>query len=271
MSAGFSKNQITASNRRADMIIYTDAGSPADPGTNFMALGIVWFKGSTAPKYAAALGTMSNNRRPLTVADITITATDIGADTTTKVAHGLYTGDGPLRPTTTLGGFTSGVDYYPIYVTDDTMKWATSLANAYAGTAINITADVTGMIFQDVVGTTERGLPGHFTYEASQTETDTVTSEYAVMVDGPGYQRRNSAGGYTTIDAVGDFQGFETIAEGAYTYGDLIRLNTGVLAGRVLNFTTGTLAFKSLDATKTRLTVTVDATGRLTSTPGDLT
>ncbi len=61
------------------------------------------------------------------------------------------------------------------------------------------------------------------------------------------------------------------IGEGAHTYGDLVRLLVGVNAGRVLNFLTGTLVFKSLNAAKTRVTITTDNTGRLTSTVGDLT
>jgi hypothetical protein len=270
MGATFERNQVLDTKRRADLIIYADSGDLAEPGVDFMALGLVWFKGATV-KYAAALGTLTNNRRPLTVADFTITATDTTAETTTKVAHGLRTGDGPLRPTTTAGGFTSGVDYYPIYVDADKVKWATSLTNAYAGTNINITADVTGMVFQDVPGTTERGVPGHFTYEASQGETDVATSEYAVLIDGTGYARRNNAGAYTTIGGTPALKGFDDTGEGAHTYGDLQRLMVAVLCGEALDFETGTQIFRSLDDTKTRLTGTTTANGRTAITVGDLT
>jgi hypothetical protein len=61
------------------------------------------------------------------------------------------------------------------------------------------------------------------------------------------------------------------VVEGAYTASDILRLIAGVVAGRTTGFNTGTIVFKSLDASKTRLTVTVDATGRLTATIGDLT
>lgn len=71
------------------------------------------------------------------------------------------------------------------------------------------------------------------------------------------------------IAALGD--PFENIGEGSHTYGDLIRLMVSVLAGKVGNFTTNTLAFKALDGTTTRLTVTKDATGRTVITVGTLT
>ncbi len=74
----------------------------------------------------------------------------------------------------------------------------------------------------------------------------------------------------TALEAIAD-ETWGTLLEGSATAADLIRLITGVLAGKVTNFTTGTFAFKSLDGTKTRLTVTVDETGRLTITVGNLT
>lgn len=59
--------------------------------------------------------------------------------------------------------------------------------------------------------------------------------------------------------------------EGSHTLGDIIRLITGVVAGKASNFLTGTIVFNSLNGAKTRLTVTTDETGRLSITVGDLT
>lgn len=71
-------------------------------------------------------------------------ATDI---CTTSAAHGAETGlkvqvsnSGGALPT----GLSASTDYYVIKVSSTTFKLATSLANAQAGTAINITADGSG-------------------------------------------------------------------------------------------------------------------------------
>ncbi len=61
------------------------------------------------------------------------------------------------------------------------------------------------------------------------------------------------------------------LVEGAHTQDDLQRLLVGVIAGTVSNFTSDTLVFKSLNGAKTRITITRDATGRLTDPTGDLT
>ncbi len=95
----------------------------------------------------------------LVFADMAITTVTNGSDTMTKVGHGLITGDGPLRLTTS-GGLPAGLlvatDYWMIRITDDTFKIAASLALALAGTPIDITTDGTGV--QTVVDTasTER-------------------------------------------------------------------------------------------------------------------
>lgn len=90
------------------------------------------------------------------------------------------------------------------------------------------------------------------------------------------YQTREVAAWSYPIIAQSDASAFAAAVwalsgEGSATYGDLIRLVAGVLAGKVSNFTTNTLAFKSLDGTKTRVTVTKDATGRTAIVIGDLT
>ena len=58
--------------------------------------------------------------------------------------HNLSTGDGWIynnAGNSNIGGLTSGTTYYVIKVNDNTFKLATTLANAEAGTAVNITSN----------------------------------------------------------------------------------------------------------------------------------
>ena len=99
---------------------------------------------------------------PLVVADFTFTATN-ATDTLNANAHGLETGDGPVRVSNSGGALPTGLagatDYWVIKTGVNTFKLATSLANALAGTAINITTDGTGtQTLSDTAGT-ERNTP----------------------------------------------------------------------------------------------------------------
>jgi hypothetical protein len=104
----------------------------------------VWAAASTNLTVAELLGG--------TLEDKTIAATEAnsvthGSDIFTETGHGLLTGDGPIRLTTsgTLPtGLALATDYWIIKATDDTFKLAHSLSNALAGTAINFTSDGTG-------------------------------------------------------------------------------------------------------------------------------
>lgn len=65
----------------------------------------------------------------------------------TKAAHGMTTGDGPFRlsTTTTLpAGLAAATDYWVIVLSSSTYSLATSYANAIAGTAVAITGAGTG-------------------------------------------------------------------------------------------------------------------------------
>lgn len=88
---------------------------------------------------AVTVTTPSNQTFPSTAVDTT-------ANTITKAAHGFLTG---LAVTlTTTGGLPAGLatstTYYVIKVDADTFKLAASLADALAGTAIDITTQGTG-------------------------------------------------------------------------------------------------------------------------------
>jgi hypothetical protein len=70
-----------------------------------------------------------------------------GADTMTLTAHGHHTGDGPWQMTTTgavPGGLALLTDYWSIRSTANAIKVAASLADAMAGTAIDLTSAGSG-------------------------------------------------------------------------------------------------------------------------------
>lgn len=73
-------------------------------------------------------------------------AVDITADTITIASHGFVTGRiGQVsNPGTLPTGIAAVTNYYVIYVDADTIKLATSLALAQAGTAVDITAQGAG-------------------------------------------------------------------------------------------------------------------------------
>lgn len=272
----WAKNELTASRRECDLIVFADGGGLAPRGTNFIALGIGFVRGVNTPALDLATGTFTNNRIPVTLAPFTY-AVNTGTSTTNLVAaaHGLQNGDGPIRLTSTGApptGLALATDYYVILVDANTFKLATSLANAYAGVAVVMSTNGTGVNQITGVGTTpQRGLDGRFTYQATQAETNHNHAETAIVIEGAGYSLANGGGGAAYVMMGSAVQGFESICEGSMTYGDAQRLQNSILAGPVLDFTTNTLVFKSLDGTKTRWTVTVSAAGRLTPTPGDLT
>lgn len=81
---------------------------------------------------------------------------DVDANTITIPTHGLVTGvKGQLTTTGTLPtGLSLATDYFVIKVDASTIKFATSLANAVAGTAVNITADGTASAVHTFTSTT---------------------------------------------------------------------------------------------------------------------
>lgn len=84
---------------------------------------------------------------PLVVADDVVESVSAVANTLTLTAHGLVTGDGPLRGTTTgtlPGGWALATDVFVIRVDANTIKLASSLENALNLNAIDLTTAGTG-------------------------------------------------------------------------------------------------------------------------------
>lgn len=201
MGAGWVKNEVNAAKRRCDMIIIGDDGLPAPPGTDFMALGLVFITSSTAAKLDLAVGTMTNKRRPLVIADDVVEAVDTGDDTLQLTGHGYKTGDGPFDGDEVIGPgiIPAGSDFWLIRVDADNVAVAATLADAYTDTRVPLSGTETGMTISDILNVTERGIPGEFEYQATQPETNKDLAEQVVIVDGPGYQRELGCGAHTTV------------------------------------------------------------------------
>ncbi len=120
-------------------------------GANPGAAGVVpefdldiWSTGSLTLTVAEL---MAGRLRALTVAATAATGVTHGSDLFTKVAHGLLTGDGPIQFTTTTAlpaGAALLTDYWVVKLDADTFSIATSLANALAGSVVNLTDNGTG-------------------------------------------------------------------------------------------------------------------------------
>jgi hypothetical protein len=236
MAAVWSKNEIAATKRRCDMLITKSDGSMAPRQTSFTSLGYVYICGATSPHFAVGTGTLTNKRKPLVVADDTVESVNAVSNLVQMTAHGLQIGDGPFRWATggpaPPTGLSTGVDYWIVPFDANNISFATSLANAYAGTLVDITGTGTGGILQDTA-TTQRGLDGHFTYEASQVETDHDAPETIVIVDGSTYERSLGYGGFTTVNMGGAMEAaFDGVLENGLTRDDAQRVILRTLAAK---------------------------------------
>lgn len=84
---------------------------------------------------------------PLVVADKVFTAAN-ATEILTSAAHGLQTGDGPVRVSNAGGGLPGGLaaatDYWIIRLSADTFQFAASREGALAGTVVLLSSDGTG-------------------------------------------------------------------------------------------------------------------------------
>lgn len=198
------RNEPVASLRRCDLLVTKNTGELAPRETDFIALGMVFVCRSASPNYSLATGTMTNKRRPLDAAADVVESEDTGADTLTLTAHAYETGDGPFISDEALGTIAIGVDFWVRVIGVDTIAIYPTLADAYADTnrvALTGTEDGATISKKEAGGLvlTQRGLDGHFTYEAPQVETDVQLPHVSIIVDGPNYQRSLGAGAYTNV------------------------------------------------------------------------
>lgn len=212
MSATWQHNPSPPASRRRAGLIVVDVDGVLCP-RQYDLSSITCICGISSPHFVAAAGTITNQRRPLVAPDPlpenwgTIQGVDAVADTMTMASHGYELGDGAVRFTagTPPGGLSLGVDYWVIPVDANTFKLASSLANAYAGTAIDLTSTTTGATLS-ILSSSTRGLDGHFVYEATESEVKHDGAETIVIVDGTlngkNFRRSSGAGAYSTVGHV---------------------------------------------------------------------
>lgn len=97
-------------------------------------------------------------QNPLVIPDITITDVDVDEESLEMVAHGLVTGDGPIRLTTTdtlPAGLATGTDYWVIVVDDDHVALVASRAAAIDPTPTLIDITDVGVGTHKLVDTAE--------------------------------------------------------------------------------------------------------------------
>lgn len=140
-------------------VAFPPAGSWADVSS--------WIKGGAAPAefdleiWANATINLTNaelfggSLHPVALADDDVDdnlgnpTVDATANTATVTGHAYVNGDGPVQLETTgtmPGALATLTDYWLIVVDANTVKFATSLANAMAGTEVNITSVGTGTL-----------------------------------------------------------------------------------------------------------------------------
>jgi hypothetical protein len=144
----------------------------------------------------------ANDMITVTFADGDVT---VGTDTINISAHGLETGDkAQLTTTGTLpAGLALATDYFVIRVDADNIKLASSVANAEAGTAVDITAAAGGGTHTATQAPdTDKSLDVHVTKSVLQQAEDTphISGDLGTMA----LAVRNDSEG-TLADADGDY------------------------------------------------------------------
>lgn len=198
------KNEPTASLRRQDIIVKKDGGDPADRSDAVKLAAMLFVGGTASPHLVAAVGTLTNKRYPVTFAPFTYTA-DAATDQLHAVAHGMETGDGTSTTSNAGGGLPGGLvaatPYYVVKIDVDNFKVATSLANAYASPPVVVDITTAGTGVQTWTPQSpgfQRGIPGAFTYEHTQAETNVAVDTLELIAEGTGYSAANGGGGYTS-------------------------------------------------------------------------
>lgn len=254
------------------MLVQKTDGSFAPRETNFIALGYVFIRGVAAPHYALALGTTTNERRRFSFASFNFTA-DHTTDELTATDHGLELGDGPVQLTGSdlPDGLATLTDYWIIKVDDDIFQLAASLDDAYDGTFVEF--DDNGTPTHTITPKTvegnvlcQRGLDGHFTYEATQGETAHDTPETTIIIDGGGgtdYDRDVGSGSWVSVDMSNAGSSvWDEVMENGNTYGDGVRV---LVRGEAANYSRdvdGKHIIRDLADTKDSHEGTITASGR---------
>lgn len=158
---------------------------------------------------------------------------------------------------------------------EETQQHTGTIASATSTTAtLDAAASATNDLYTDavivIVGGTGKGQSNTIVDYVGSTKVATLAHSWAITPDSTSQfviiPAPASGNASTIASAV-----WAELSEGSMTYGDAMRALVSLIGCKVTDFTTGTFVFKSVNGAKTRWTVTVDQTGRLTATPGDLT
>jgi hypothetical protein len=257
MSALVLKNEPVAGARSVEITVFDPSlATGADPGTD---LDGYLYVSQSGPTYALALGTWVNKRRPLPGEVIPFTC-DHTTNTLTAVGHGLQTGDGAATVTATVAPpapLIVATSYWVIVVDDDSFMLAASLADAYAGTEIDLTTDGTGTFTLVITTSTERGIPGKFQYTFTQLETSADVAELTVAVMG---HATLEGGASVTLERSGSAL-LDEVLESGHTVGDALRLMLRECAAK-FSITGSVIQFRDIADTKDSHHGTVTASGR---------
>lgn len=134
-------------------------------------------------KYALAVGTVTNCRRALTTSSDTIESVDTGLDQVVMTAHAYQNLDGPFDGDMVIGTVNAGDDIWIIVVDANTVAFASSLANAIAGTRVGLIGGETGAAITSSAST-ERGIPGKWLYTFAAAEIASDVPEVSVAILG---------------------------------------------------------------------------------------
>ena len=128
--------------------------------------------------------------------------------------------------------------------------WSTALPGAYgAGTA--------GKIVGDNINSP---------MATAQTDLDTITgSDGVTLSTAQSNYAPAKAGDSMTLTSGAVDTIFDEVIEGLFTYRQLIRINSAVMAGKLSGGGTATMTFTGVDGTTARVTATVDSSGNRTS------
>lgn len=245
--------------QQVDLIVQKSDGSLAPRGTDFIALGYVFVAAANAPLLDTAAGTLTNIRKPITVADDVVESVDTTDDNVTLTAHGRETGDGPFVSNETMGALAIGAQFWVIVDNANEYGIASSLANAYAGTRVALTGTEAGATISDIPGTTRRGIDGHFTYEPTADEGQYLS---AVIVSGTDYERELGFGGMSTVESNSPWDSDDGSGTGR-TMGDLQRgIARTAMARIIIDPVTGEYVVRKLDDDGDSHGGTISATGR---------
>jgi hypothetical protein len=250
------KNQALAELRELFLVVYDVDSTPVEP-TAITIADVLYDPGTGV--CVAATGTLVPSTKPIVVPDFTFTA-DATTDKLHAVAHGRKNCDGPFQSSNSGGALPGGMaaltNYWLIVVDVDNVKIASSLANAIAGTAINITTNGTGVQTMSDTASTAQCIRGKFTYTFTQAETN-VSAEYiALCVDRTDLR--------LVVQTVEIYEReMDQIVMSGVTRVQNERLMAAVLYGGVLDFETNTYSFCDPVTGVVRVTGTVDDHGRL--------